>query len=390
MNMNRHCRIIKCILSGVVCALLLPVSMQAQKNTAFIPGQVWNDTDGNPINAHGGGLLYHNGTYYWYGEYKKGKTILPDWATWECYRTDVTGVGCYSSKDLLNWKFEGIVLPAVKEDPNHDLHPSKVLERPKVIYNKKNDQYVMWFHLEPRGAGYSGALSGVAVSKNVVGPYSFVNAFRPNAGFWPVNVQELHKQPCTLSADLRFSGGELPAHPDSLNLLGRDQISGQMARDMNLFVDDDGIAYHIYSSEENSTLHISQLTDDYTSYSGKYARFFPGRFMEAPALFKQKGKYYLIMSGCTGWAPNAGRSAVASSIWGPWKELENPFRGENSEVSFYSQSTYVLPVPGHADRFIYMGDRWTPENAIDGRYIWLPIRFEGEQPVIEWQSEWSY
>ena len=69
--------------------MLLPVSMQAQKNTAFIPGQVWNDMDGNPINAHGGGLLYHNGTYYWYGEYKKGKTILPDWATWECYRTDV-------------------------------------------------------------------------------------------------------------------------------------------------------------------------------------------------------------------------------------------------------------------------------------------------------------
>ena len=53
--------------------MLLPVSMQAQKNTAFIPGQVWNDMDGNPINAHGGGLLYHNGTYYWYGEYKKGK-----------------------------------------------------------------------------------------------------------------------------------------------------------------------------------------------------------------------------------------------------------------------------------------------------------------------------
>ena len=55
----------------------------------------------------------------------------------ECYRTDVTGVSCYSSKDLLNWKFEGIVLPAVKDDEKHDLHPSKVLERPKVIYNEK-------------------------------------------------------------------------------------------------------------------------------------------------------------------------------------------------------------------------------------------------------------
>ena len=207
---------VRMLLLVVVCIGLLPIQMRAQTNSYIIPGEVWKDTDGNPINAHGGGLLYHDGTYYWYGEYKKGKTILPDWATWECYRTDVTGVGCYSSKDLLNWKFEGIVLPAVKEDPNHDLHPSKVLERPKVIYNKKNDQSVMWCHLEPRGAGYSGALSGVAVSKNVAGPYSFVNAFRPNAGFWPVNVQELHKQPCTLSADLRVSGGELPAHPGSL------------------------------------------------------------------------------------------------------------------------------------------------------------------------------
>ena len=108
-----------------------------EKNDAFRPKEVWNDTSGEPINAHGGGIMYHKGTYYWYGEYKVGKTILPSWATWECYRTDVTGVSCYSSKDLLNWKFEGLALKAVPDDPNHDLHPSKVCERPKVIYNKK-------------------------------------------------------------------------------------------------------------------------------------------------------------------------------------------------------------------------------------------------------------
>ena len=66
MNMNRHCGIIKFILLGVVCISLLPVSVHAQKYTEFIPGEVWKDTDGNPINAHGGGLLYHDGTYYWY------------------------------------------------------------------------------------------------------------------------------------------------------------------------------------------------------------------------------------------------------------------------------------------------------------------------------------
>ena len=100
------------LLVGLFCLLSVKAQMA---NSSIVPGEVWKDTDGNPINAHGGGLLYHEGTYYWYGEYKKGKTTLPEWATWECYRTDVTGVSCYSSKDLLNWKFEGIVLPAVKD-----------------------------------------------------------------------------------------------------------------------------------------------------------------------------------------------------------------------------------------------------------------------------------
>lgn len=53
-----------------------------------------------------------------------------------------------------------------------------------------------------------------------------------------------------------------------------------MARDMNLFVDDDGKAYHIYSSEENSTLHIAELDPTYTGYTGKYIRVFINRFME--------------------------------------------------------------------------------------------------------------
>ena len=98
--------------------------------------------------------------------------------TWECYRTDVTGVSCYSSKDLLNWKFEGIVLPAVKDDEKHDLHPSKVLERPKVIYNEKTKKFVMWAHVE--SADYSKACAGVAVSDSPTGTFTYVGSFRPN------------------------------------------------------------------------------------------------------------------------------------------------------------------------------------------------------------------
>ncbi|WP_200814444.1 glycoside hydrolase family 43 protein [Parabacteroides sp. Marseille-P3160] len=349
------------------------------KNHSFKPGELWPDNNGVHINAHGGGILFEKGKYYWFGEHKT-----------EGEKGNVANVGvhCYSSKDLYNWKDEGIALSVAPEGSGSDIERGCILERPKVIYNEKTKKYVMYFHLEPKGAGYTGALSGIAVSDKVCGPYQYLKAVRPNAGYWAVNYPDELKEKSSKAEGLRFPGDRLPEHPDSMNIVKRDFGKGQMARDMNLFVDEDGTAYHIYSSEENSTLHIAQLTDDYLNYTGKYARFFIGRFMEAPALFKKDGKYYLMMSGCTGWAPNAARSAVADSIFGKWKELGNPCVGEDADLTFHSQSTYILPVQGHPGKFIYLGDRWTPENAIDGRYIWLPVEFEGNRFVIRWKEEW--
>lgn len=346
---------------------------------SFSSGYIWPDNYGIHINAHGGGILKVSDTYYWFGEHK---------IEGEIGNSAQVGIHCYSSKNLYNWKDEGIAL-AVSKNENSPITKGCIMERPKVIYNEKTKKYVMWFHLEPKGKSYNGALSGIAVSDKVTGPYQFIKSIRPNAKVWPINVLNIHKTR-KVTAEAMYGGGSLPQHPDSLNILGRDYEKGQMARDMNLFVDDDRKAYHIYASEDNSTLHISQLTDDYLNESGLFGRFFVGRFMEAPAMFKHNGKYYLIMSGCTGWMPNAGRCAVSDSIWGPWKELDNPFKGNGYEVSFNSQSTYVLKNPNKKDEFIYMGDRWVPNNAIDGRYIWLPIKFNGEQPIIEWKHRWKY
>ena len=136
------------IIRFLTFAVMLILSVSGVEAKDIVPGEIWLDTSGNPVNAHGGGILYHDGKYYWYGEYKKGKTVLPDWATWECYRTDVTGVSCYSSPNMVDWTFEGIVLPAVSDDPSHDLHPSKVVERPKVIYNARTGKFVMWAHID--------------------------------------------------------------------------------------------------------------------------------------------------------------------------------------------------------------------------------------------------
>jgi len=61
-------------------------------------GTQWLDTNGKVINAHGGGILFYNGVYYWYGEYKGDSTYRLEWVkTWECWRADAGGVSCYSS-----------------------------------------------------------------------------------------------------------------------------------------------------------------------------------------------------------------------------------------------------------------------------------------------------
>jgi beta-xylosidase len=116
---------------------------------------------------------------------------------------------------------------------------------------------------------------------------------------------------------------------------------------------------------------------------------FPGGFHEAPAVFKHAKTYYLITSGCTGWAPNAARLAAADSIWGPWKALGNPCVGKDAGSTFQGQSTHVLPVPGKTGAFIFMADRWRPKNAIDGRHLWLPIQFKDGKPFVAWMDKWN-
>jgi len=337
----------------------------------FAPGEVWRDTDGKAINAHGGGVLYHEGVYYWYGEFKTGKTYLPDCnKSWGGTRVDTVGVSCYASTNLTDWKNQGIVLAAVTNDPQSELDSSKVLERPKVIYNRATKKFVMWVHIDT--TSYSAARSGVAVSDNPTGPFKYLGSFRPNAGIWPENVT---------AADKLVS--------DS-NPLARDFEKGQMARDMTVFVDDDGKAYQFYSSEENPVMHVSLLTDDYLRPAGKYARIFIGRSMEAPTVFKRAGKYYVVASGCSAWAPNAARSAVADNIFGPWTELGNPCVGNDADKTFSSQSTFVLPVQGRADTFIFMADRWNQWDLPDSRYVWLPLEFTADgKPLLRWHEQWS-
>ena len=127
----------------ILVPMLLTLLPAAAQRNSFRPGEIWPDDKGVPINAHGGGILLHKGVYYWFGEHKtEGRAG----------NQAHVGVHCYSSRDLYNWKDEGIALQ-VSSDPASEIADGCILERPKVIYNRKTRKFVMWFHLAPKGKG---------------------------------------------------------------------------------------------------------------------------------------------------------------------------------------------------------------------------------------------
>ena len=246
-------------------------------------GVIWQDIDGNDIQAHGGCIIEHEGVYYWYGEHKGGDNKTARFVSGATVsRVDVIGISCYSSRDLVNWKYEGLVFESEKDDATSYIHTSKVMERPKVIYNEKNDNFVLWMHID--SADYTFAGVGVAVSKSPKGPFELKRISIPNC---------------------------------------RD------SRDMTIFKDVDGIVYLVHSSDWNKTLNIARLNDNYDDTDGFYQSVLIDQEREAPALFFKNGMYYMITSGCTGWDPNAALFATCRHLLGKWKLIDNPCIGEN-------------------------------------------------------------
>lgn len=363
---------------SMMLMITLSVFASTKTGNTFKPGQLWLDNRGVHINAHGGGLMYQNGTYYWYGEHKADTTS-----------SAYVGVTCYSSKNLTDWKYEGVALK-VETQKGSDIEAGCILERPKVIYNKQTKKYVMWFHLELKGHGYNAARAGVAVSDKPTGPFLYLRSGRVNPYCYS---QDINRQILDTLKEENYAKWWTPTWYKAIDqglIFKHDFAGGQMSRDMTLYIDDDGKAYHIYSSEENLTLQIAELSEDYTYHTGRFVRVAPAGQNEAPAIFKRNGRYWMITSGCTGWAPNEARMFTATNIMGPWEKLPSPCVGPDAKITFGGQSTYIQKVEGKNDAFIFMADIWRPKHPSDARYIWLPITFKDDgTPVVEWRDEWS-
>jgi hypothetical protein len=326
-----------------VIALTLPTlstSVQAVVGSnELINGLQWADTNGNPINAHGGGMIKVGEYYYLFGENRQADNHFES-------------VACYRSSDLVNWEF---VSHSLTKDSHPDLYYSWI-ERPKVIYNAKTNKYVMWMHWE-NGDHYGEAKAGVAVADNVAGPYTYVKTFRP--------------------------------YEDRGVYDGWEQKPGYMSRDSTLFLDDDGKGYFITSSNDNKDMRFFLLTEDFLDVDRIVATHFAGQSRESPALFKRNGVYFVVTSGTTGWSPNQQKYAWSYSLESGWSWMYNvgDFWG------FASQSTYVQPVQSStgSTSYMYMGDRWAGawgKGVNDGSgYVWLPIHFPTDTSMeMHWNN----
>ena len=243
----------------LVIAFFISTTAFCQKQKVIKPGEIWPDNNGNHIQAHGGGIILLDKTYYWYGE-ERGQGL----------DTAYRYVSCYSSNDLINWTAKGDV---VKMHDPENLGRGWVLERPKVYYNATTKKFVMYFHLDDHS--YKLAKVGIAVSDKPDGEFKYVKSFRP---------------------------------------------LGHESRDIGQFIDDDGTAYLIFEDRPNG-FRIASLSADYMNVE-KEICLLPNH-MEGGAIVHFNGLYYAIGSALTGWDPNANKYATARYLDGPWSDFHD-------------------------------------------------------------------
>lgn len=323
---------------------------------AFCHGEInefieWHDTDGNIINASDGGIIFADGKYHWYGMAFRN---LPFYSGPDGGQMTDIGVVMYESTDLLNWKYEGVILE-VSNDPTSELYGPMRFERPKIIYNDKTKQFVLWCHYV-KYPGNHGRCDGecdmgLAICGSVNGKYKWLGYSKPidNNGW---------------------------------------------VRDMTVYKDIDGSAYLIYDRHtkevnEDRCLYVVKLNDDYLSFTSTYKRIEAAAWREAPVVAYKNGYYYIVTSGLTGWQTNQAKAFRTKCLLGEWEDTGDPCVDDFMHTTFNTQGSNAFTVEG-TDTQIIMLERHNTANFLKSSYIWLPIEFNNDNTIsLHYKKEWN-
>ena len=411
-------------------------------------GTPWHDTLGEPIQAHGGGILYDEAslTYYWYGEdltepNLPGKGFAP-----------AVGVRCYSSQDLMNWHDEGIVLPVFNNPQladgteGSDELPLYLSETDEAYQNSPLPAFSMTVADPVPENGSQKAPADSLCRTHSPEQIAELNALYENLPY-PAkreiylcfNWNQVLERPRVIyNAGTqqyvmwwRQDGGKLG---ESLPLKGGVAVSSaplgpfrflwtgplpnrgdgtqaqENQRDLSLFLGVDQKAYLVYAtSESKPTAIVLQLNESYTAPAanengdcaeGLHWKRIRSGHCRSPVIFQEDGIYYMLASGdASDGASDADSLAYytsANGIFGDWTERGTPFEEADGRRSAQSQCAFALPyrdkmgqrVPG---KYILLCDRWDPQNLGDSRYIWLPLSLNTAAQTLRlrYYNQWT-
>ena len=312
----------------------------------------WHDTDGNIINASDGGIIFFEGKYHWYGMALRPLPV--NCGPYGGQMTDI-GVVMYESEDLLNWKYEGVILE-VSNDPDSILYAPLRFERPKIIYNEKTRTFVLWCHFVKypgdHGADAGTCDMGLAICDTVNGKYKFLGFSKP-----------IDENGCV--------------------------------RDMTVYKDFNGDAYLIYDrhilkgERADRCLYVVKLSDDYLSFTDTYSRISSAAWREAPTVLFKNGYYYIVTSGLTGWSTNQALAFRTKHLLDQWECIGDPCVDDVTATTFNTQSSYAFSVDKHNLQIIML-ERHNTSNFKECSYVWLPVEFNDNNTIsIRYLKDWK-
>ena len=300
-------------------------------------GIAFKDTDGKPVNAHGGGIIQVCDTFYMHGEYFLSTTT----------DNNFNGFSMYSSKDFATWKNEGIILP---QQASGELGPNRKGERPHIIKCPSTGEFILYAH---------------AADVTYQADKEVVYATSPT-----VNGKYAYKGPLTNASGATASHSDMSAYADETGAY---------------VITESGHVYTL-ASDCHSWLSDKSVAVNCTSGGS-----------ESPTVFKAGGTYYWIGSNKTGWRANNNFYSTSSSMTGTWtcQGFIAPVTDTSNDISdertWLSQSTWVQPVVGSAGTtYVYWGDHWygTQDTSNPGKhndqatYVFQPIVFSSSTKML--------
>lgn len=299
----------------------------------------WKDTSGNNIYSQGGGVFKFGNTYYWYGVKYAGAVAYAANPHGKKEDTTFQAVTCYSSTDLVNWKFENNIVTA----STPGVGAVAWFGRVGVFYNAATAKYVCV-------AQYFGSGGNI-----------YLTGSSPTANF--TKVTEQYPVPGVVN-----------------NRTG----------DQSVFIDTDGTPYLIASSAEGrSNWYVARFNSNGIG-TQTAVRIGGGAGREGNCMFKYNGRYYFCSSDLYGWNASRCYYISATNIMGPYS-AEAVMTNSARDFCHVTQTGLFVTVTGsQGTTVIFGGDRWADFAGNGNGYNqWCPVTFSGTTPIFNSLSKWD-